>query len=64
MIQIDDKSALVLEGGGMRGIFTCGVLDYLMDNKISFPYSVGVWLELVTVFRICRINEGEGNTVT
>ena len=42
MIRIDDKSALVLEGGGMRGIFTCGVLDYLMDNKISFPYSVGV----------------------
>ena len=42
MIRIDDKSALVLEGGGMRGIFTCGVLDYLMDNKIIFPYSVGV----------------------
>ena len=42
MIQIDDKSALVLEGGGMRGIFTCGVLDYLMDNKVIFPYSVGV----------------------
>lgn len=42
MIQITDKSALVLEGGGMRGVFTCGVLDYLMDNKISFPYSVGV----------------------
>ena len=42
MIQIDDKSALVLEGGGMRGVFTCGVLDYLMDNKIIFPYSVGV----------------------
>ena len=33
---------MVLEGGGMRGIFTCGVLDYLMDNKIIFPYSVGV----------------------
>ena len=42
MIRIDDKSALVLEGGGMRGVFTCGVLDYLMDNKISFPYTVGV----------------------
>ena len=26
----------------MRGVFTCGVLDYLMDNKIRFPYSVGV----------------------
>ena len=42
MIRLDDKSALVLEGGGMRGVFTCGVLDYLMDNKIRFPYSVGV----------------------
>ena len=42
MIQITDKSALVLEGGGMRGVFTCGVLDYLMDHKISFPYTVGV----------------------
>ena len=42
MIQINDKSALVLEGGGMRGVFTCGVLDYLIDHKISFPYTVGV----------------------
>ena len=42
MIQINDKSALVLEGGGMRGVFTCGVLDYLMDHKLSFPYTVGV----------------------
>ncbi|MBR4923574.1 MAG: patatin family protein [Bacteroidaceae bacterium] len=41
-MRLDDKSALVLEGGGMRGVFTCGVLDYLMDNKIRFPYSVGV----------------------
>lgn len=33
---------LVLEGGGMRGVFTCGVLDYFMDNKITFPYAIGV----------------------
>lgn len=33
---------LVLEGGGMRGVFTCGVLDYFMDNNITFPYAVGV----------------------
>jgi len=33
---------LVLEGGGMRGVFTCGVLDYFMDNDIRFPYTVGV----------------------
>ncbi len=33
---------LVLEGGGMRGVFTCGVLDYFMDNDIYFPYAIGV----------------------
>ena len=36
------KMGLVLEGGGMRGVFTCGVLDYLMDRRIEFPYAVGV----------------------
>lgn len=39
---MNDKMGLVLEGGGMRGVFTCGVLDYLMDNGIRFPYSIGV----------------------
>lgn len=33
---------LVLEGGGMRGVFTCGVLDYFMDQNITFPYAIGV----------------------
>ena len=42
MFEIDNNTGLVLEGGGMRGVFTCGVLDYLMDHKISFPYTVGV----------------------
>lgn len=38
----DDKTALVLEGGGMCGVFTCGVLDFLMDHDIRFPYTIGV----------------------
>lgn len=42
MIDIDDKTGLVLEGGGMRGVFTCGVLDAFMDAGIQFPYVVGV----------------------
>ena len=42
MLNIDEKTGLVLEGGGMRGVFTCGVLDYLMDHKIRFPYAIGV----------------------
>ena len=36
------KSILVLEGGAMRGIYTTGVVDCLMDNKISFDAIVGV----------------------
>lgn len=39
---IDNETALVLEGGGMRGVFTAGVLDYFMDNNIRFPYTIGV----------------------
>lgn len=42
-MKLDLKNmGLVLEGGGMRGVFTCGVLDYFMDHHIEFPYSIGV----------------------
>lgn len=41
-MMIDGKTALVLEGGGLRGVFTCGVLDFFMDKGIHFPFSVGV----------------------
>ena len=36
------KIGLVLEGGSFRGIFTAGVLDYLLDHDLSFPYVIGV----------------------
>ena len=36
------KVALVLEGGGLRGIFTAGVIDCFLDNNIDFDYVVGV----------------------
>ncbi|MBQ2243926.1 MAG: patatin family protein [Bacteroidales bacterium] len=39
---IDPQTALILEGGGLRGVFTCGVLDYFMDHGIRFPFTVGV----------------------
>ena len=35
-------TALVLEGGGMRGVFTSGVLDWMIDHNITFPYLIGV----------------------
>ena len=36
------EAALVLEGGGTRGVFTAGVLDYLMEKEVKFPYVIGV----------------------
>ena len=36
------KTGLVLEGGAMRGLFTAGVLDVLMENKITFDGVIGV----------------------
>ena len=41
-INITSNSGLILEGGGMRGVFTSGVLDCLMDKGIRFPYTIGV----------------------
>ena len=47
-MKLDLKNmGLVLEGGGMRGVFTCGVLDHM----------VSVFrLEHVTDFLTCRIS--------
>lgn len=36
------KTGLVLEGGAMRGIFSAGVTDVLMENGIDFDGVVGV----------------------
>ena len=34
--------ALVLEGGALRGVFTSGVLDVLMEQGLYLPYVIGV----------------------
>lgn len=36
------KYGLVIEGGAMRGLFTAGVIDVLMENGIEFDGAVGV----------------------
>ena len=35
-------TGLVLEGGGVRGIYTAGVLDVFMDNGVAFDGVMGV----------------------
>ena len=36
------KTGLVLEGGAMRGMFTAGVLDVLMEHGIVLDGAIGV----------------------
>lgn len=36
------KKGLVLEGGAMRGMFTAGVIDVMMENGIEYDGAVGV----------------------
>ena len=36
------KTGLILEGGAMRGIFSAGVMDVMMENRIRFDGIIGV----------------------
>lgn len=38
----EKKTGLVLEGGGMRGIYTAGALDVFMEKKLRFDGVIGV----------------------
>ncbi len=39
---MENKVSLVLEGGGLRGIYTSAILDYFLEKNIDFDYVVGV----------------------
>ena len=39
---MNKKIGLVLEGGGFRGIYGAGPLDYFIEKGIEFPYVIGV----------------------
>ncbi|GAB6976331.1 patatin-like phospholipase family protein [Prevotella falsenii] len=41
-MEVDINTGLVLEGGGMRGVFTSGVLDAFMKYNLYFKYIVAV----------------------
>ena len=39
---MDENVGLVLEGGGFRGCYTAGALNWLYDNGINIKYSVAI----------------------
>ena len=36
------KTALIMEGGAMRGMFTCGVTDVFLEEGVTFDGSAGI----------------------
>ena len=36
------KTGLVMEGGAMRGMFTMGVIDIMMEHGITYDGGIGV----------------------
>lgn len=36
------KTGLILEGGAMRGMFSCGILDVFMENGVTFDGCAGI----------------------
>ncbi len=55
------KKGLVLEGGAMRGLFTAGILDVLMDEGIMFDGVVGV--SAGAAFGINYVSQQKGRTL-
>ena len=50
-----DNVGLILEGGGMRGAFTAGVLDCFMEKGLDFRDVYGVSAVLTAAsIRYCR----------
>ena len=66
------KTGLVLEGGGLRGVFTGGVIDCFLDKNIKFDYVVGVSAGSCNLFayvgkrrgyaRACMIQKDRSNS--
>ena len=36
------QAGLILEGGGMKGVYTAGVIDFFLDKGIEFSSVYGV----------------------
>lgn len=36
------RTGLIIEGGGMRGFFSAGILKVLADEQLEFPYAIGI----------------------
>jgi len=59
-----DHVGLVLEGGGMRGVYTAGVLEYFLEIQAFFPYVIGVSAGACNAASYLSKQKGRNKTVT
>ncbi len=53
-------AGLILEGGGMKGVYTAGVLDFLLDKGIEFKNIYGVSAGACTMCSFVSKQRGRG----
>lgn len=58
------QAGLVLEGGGMKGVYTAGVLDFFLDKGIDFAKCYGVSAGACTLCSYLSRQRGRGVAVT
>lgn len=60
---LPDRYSLILEGGGMRGFYSAGVLDAFMDEGIMFPYIIAVSAGAANVLSYVSGQKGRNRVV-
>ncbi|MEH7110257.1 patatin-like phospholipase family protein [Bacillus sp. JJ1764] len=58
------QTGLVLEGGGMRGVYTAGILEYFLEQDLFFPYVIGVSAGACNAASYLSKQKGRNKTVT
>ena len=58
------KTGIIIEGGTMRGMFTCGVIDVLLENNIAVNGAAGISAGAVFVAISNRNRSGERSDTT
>ncbi len=59
-----NQVGLVLEGGGMRGVYTAGILEYFLEQELFFPYVIGVSAGACNAASYLSKQKGRNQTVT
>ncbi|WHY75673.1 patatin family protein [Neobacillus sp. WH10] len=59
-----DHVGLVLEGGGMRGVYTAGILEYFLEQDLNFTYVIGVSAGACNAASYLSKQKGRNKTVT